>query len=148
MKKSKYTIALTQLNLDNTPENNLKKCITWVKKAAGQGAAIVCLPELYNSFYFCQVEDVKYFSLAEPLYDVSFKAFSELAKELEVVIMVPFFEKRAMGIYHNSAYIINNDGQLAGLYRKMHIPDDPSYFEKFYFTPGDLGFKTVGNQCW
>ncbi|MBN1821697.1 MAG: carbon-nitrogen hydrolase [Prolixibacteraceae bacterium] len=156
MGRRKYTIALTQLNLNNTAENNLKKCIEWVEKAAGQNAEIVCLPELYSSHYFCQEEDVKYFSFAEPLYDVSFHAFSELAKNLNIVIIVPFFEKRAMGIYHNSSYIIDSDGKLAGLYRKMHIPDDPSYFEKFYFTPGDLGFMSVETKvanlgpliCW
>lgn len=154
--KRKYTIALIQLNLNNTPEHNLAKCVEWVKKAAGQKAEIVCLPELYSSFYFCQSEDVKYFSLAEPLYGTSYTAFSALAKEIGVVIIVPFFEKRNMGVYHNSAYIIDSDGSEAGLYRKMHIPDDPSYYEKFYFTPGDLGFKSVSTKvgkvgpliCW
>lgn len=155
-RKNKFTIALTQLNLDNSPELNREKCVKWVKKAAAQGAQIVCLPELYSSPYFCQEEDIRYFSLAEPLYDISFHIFSTLAKELEVVIMVPFFEKRAAGIYHNSVYVIDADGELGGLYRKMHIPDDPSYYEKFYFTPGDLGFKAVHTQfgkigpliCW
>jgi N-carbamoylputrescine amidase len=99
------------------------------------------LPELYSSHYFCQSEDVDNFALAEPLYSTSFVAFSALAKELGVVIIVPFFEKRMAGIYHNSAYIIDTDGSEAGLYRKMHIPDDPHFYEKFYFTPGDLGFK-------
>jgi N-carbamoylputrescine amidase len=98
---------------------------------------------LYSSFYFCQSEDVKYYSLAEPKDGISFQTFSALAKELGVVIIVPFFEKRAVGIYHNSAWIIDNDGTGAGFYRKMHIPDDPAYYEKFYFTPGDLGFKPI-----
>lgn len=136
-----YKIAVIQLNLNDVPENNLKKCLSWVKNAAKQGAEVISLPELYSSHYFCQSEDTDNFSLAEELYSTSFIAFSALAKELGVVIIVPFFEKRMAGIYHNSAYIIDTDGSKAGLYRKMHIPDDPYFYEKFYFTPGDLGFK-------
>lgn len=154
--KNTYKISVIQLNLNNTPENNLKKCIEWVTKAAKMGAEVISLPELYSSHYFCQSEDVDNFKYAEPLYDVSFQAFSTLAKELGVVIIVPFFEKRMAGIYHNSAYIIDTDGSEAGLYRKMHIPDDPHFYEKFYFTPGDIGFKTFPTQkgkigtliCW
>jgi N-carbamoylputrescine amidase len=142
MAKSKYSIAVLQLNLNDNPENNLKKCISWVRDAAAKGAEVISLPELYSSHYFCQSEDTANFSLAEPLYSTSFTAFSALAKELGVVIIVPFFERRMAGIYHNSAYIINSDGTEAGLYRKMHIPDDPHFYEKFYFTPGDIGFKT------
>ena len=142
MAKSKYSIAVLQLNLNDNPENNLKKCISWVRDAAAKGAEVISLPELYSSHYFCQSEDTANFSLAEPLYSTSFTAFSALAKELGVVIIVPFFERRMAGIYHNSAYIINTDGTEAGLYRKMHIPDDPHFYEKFYFTPGDIGFKT------
>ena len=156
MSKSTYTIAVLQLNLNDVAANNLNKCITWVRKAAQQGAEVISLPELYSSHYFCQSEDVANFELAEPLYSTSFIAFSELAKELGVVIIVPFFEKRMAGIYHNSAYIIDADGTEAGLYRKMHIPDDPHFYEKFYFTPGDIGFKTFPTQkgkigtliCW
>ena len=156
MPKQNYTIAVIQLNLNNTPENNLKKCTDWVNKAAKQGAEVICLPELYSSHYFCQSEDTENFKFAEPLYGTSFKAFSELAKTLGVVIIVPFFEKRMAGVYHNSAYIIDTDGSEAGLYRKMHIPDDPYFYEKFYFTPGDLGFKTIATKkgkvgtliCW
>jgi len=156
MSKSTYTIAVLQLNLNDVAANNLNKCITWVRKAAQQGAEVISLPELYSSHYFCQSEDVANFELAEPLYSTSFIAFSELAKELGVVIIVPFFEKRMPGIYHNSAYIIDADGTEAGLYRKMHIPDDPHFYEKFYFTPGDIGFKTFPTQkgkigtliCW
>ena len=136
----KYKIAVIQLNLNDVAKNNLQKCIHWVRKAAEKGAEVISLPELYSSHYFCQSEDVDNFALAEPLYSTSFKAFSALAKELGVVIIVPFFEKRMAGIYHNSAYIIDTDGTEAGLYRKMHIPDDPYFYEKFYFTPGDLGF--------
>ncbi|PQJ75752.1 carbon-nitrogen hydrolase [Polaribacter gangjinensis] len=142
MMKNTYKIAVIQLNLNNTPENNLKKCLQWVRDAAGKGAEVISLPELYSSHYFCQSEDTDNFAYAEPLYSISFTAFSELAKELGVVIVVPFFEKRMAGIYHNSAYIIDTDGTEAGLYRKMHIPDDPHFYEKFYFTPGDLGFKS------
>ena len=156
MAKKKYIISVIQLNLNNTPENNLVKCTEWVKKAAGKGAEIILLPELYSSHYFCQSEDTENFALAEPLYGTSFKAFSALAKELGVVIIVPFFEKRMAGVYHNSAYIIDTDGTEAGLYRKMHIPDDPHFYEKFYFTPGDLGFKNIPTKkgnigtliCW
>jgi N-carbamoylputrescine amidase len=156
MSKSTYTIAVLQLNLNDVAANNLNKCITWVRKAAQQGAEVISLPELYSSHYFCQSEDVANFELAEPLYSTSFTAFSALAKELGVVIIVPFFEKRMAGIYHNSAYIIDADGTEAGLYRKMHIPDDPHFYEKFYFTPGDIGFKTFPTQkgkigtliCW
>jgi N-carbamoylputrescine amidase len=141
MPNKKYKIAVIQLNLNDVAENNLKKCLSWVRDAAGKGAEVISLPELYSSHYFCQSEDVANFELAEPLYSTSFIAFSALAKELGIVIIVPFFEKRMAGIYHNSAYIIDTDGSEAGLYRKMHIPDDPHFYEKFYFTPGDLGFK-------
>ncbi|MBM3402475.1 MAG: carbon-nitrogen hydrolase [Bacteroidetes bacterium] len=156
MSKSTYKIAVLQLNLNDIAENNLKKCLTRVRDATKQGAEVICLPELYSSHYFCQSEDTANFALAEPLYSTSFIAFSALAKELNVVIIVPFFEKRMAGIYHNSAYIIDTDGSEAGLYRKMHIPDDPHFYEKFYFTPGDIGFKTFPTQkgkigtliCW
>jgi len=156
MPKKKYKIAVIQLNLNDVAENNLKKCLSWVRDAANQGAEVISLPELYSSHYFCQSEDVDNFALAEPLYSTSFIAFSALAKELGVVIIVPFFEKRMAGMYHNSAYIIDTDGSEAGLYRKMHIPDDPHFYEKFYFTPGDLGFKAFPTQkgkigtliCW
>jgi len=135
-----YTIALIQVALDGKREQNLSKCLEWVKKAAGQGANIVCLPELYSSFYFCQSENTDYFDLAEPADGPSFRAFRQLAQELGIVIIVPFFERRTAGIYHNSAHILDANGAKAGFYRKMHIPDDPSYYEKFYFTPGDTGF--------
>jgi len=156
MSNSKYKIAVIQLNLNDVAENNLKKCLSWVRDAALLGAEVISLPELYSSHYFCQSEDVANFAIAEPLYSTSFIAFSALAKELGVVIIVPFFEKRMAGIYHNSAYIIDTDGSEAGLYRKMHIPDDPHFYEKFYFTPGDLGFKTIPTKkgkigtliCW
>jgi len=135
-----YTIALIQVALDGKRDENLCKCMDWVRKAAREGANIVCLPELYGSFYFCQSENTDYFDLAEPIDGPSFQAFRQVAQELNIVIIVPFFERRAAGIYHNSAYIIDTSGAKAGFYRKMHIPDDPSYYEKFYFTPGDTGF--------
>jgi len=154
--KRKYKVSVIQLSLNDTPKKNLSKCKKWVTQAAKRGAEIICLPELFSSHYFCQSEDVKNFALAEPLHSTSFKAFSKLAKKLGVVIIVPFFEKRMAGIYHNSAYIIDSDGSEAGLYRKMHIPDDPSFYEKFYFTPGDLGFQSISTKkgkigtliCW
>ena len=156
MKKKNYNIALTQISLDGTPEINLKKCLEWIRRAAKEGANVICLPELYSSFYFCQSENHDYFDLAEPLHNNSYLAFSVLAAELGVVLVVPFFERRAPGLYHNSAYIIDTNGAQAGLYRKMHIPDDPSYYEKFYFTPGDIGFKAFETKmgkigtliCW
>lgn len=156
MPNRKYKIAVVQLNLNDVAENNLKKCLSWVRDAANKGAEVILLPELYSSHYFCQSEDTDNFALAEPLYSTSFIAFSALAKELGVVIIVPFFEKRMAGIYHNSAYIIDTDGTEAGLYRKMHIPDDPHFYEKFYFTPGDLGFQAIQTKkgkvgtliCW
>lgn len=156
MAKNSYKIAVIQLNLNNTPDENRKKCLSWIRDAAAKGAEVISLPELYSSHYFCQSEDVENFSLAEPLGDISFTAFSALAKELKVALIIPFFEKRMSGVYHNSAYIIDTDGTQAGLYRKMHIPDDPYFYEKFYFTPGDLGFKTINTEkgkigtliCW
>ena len=156
MKGHSYKIALIQLNLNNIPSENLKKSIIWIKHAARDGAKIVCLPELYSSFYFCQTENTENFKFAVTPNDSSFKIFSDLAAELGIVIIVPFFEKRAAGIYHNSLYIIDSDGKRAGHYRKMHIPDDPGYYEKYYFTPGDLGFKAFNTNigkigaliCW
>ncbi len=151
-----FKISLIQISLNDTPENNLRKSQLWIEKAAEEGGQVICLPELYSSFYFCQSENVEYFDLAEPLYGDSFRAFSAQAQKLGVVLIIPFFEKRMAGVYHNSAYIIDTDGTEAGLYRKMHIPDDPSYYEKFYFTPGDLGFKAINTNigkigtliCW
>lgn len=152
----KFTIALIQLALNGTPEQNLQKSLAGIRAAAEKGGQVVCLPELYRSFYFCQKEDPRYFELAEPRQSASFDAFSETAKALGIVIVVPFFERRAPGLYHNSAVIFDADGKQAGLYRKMHIPDDPGFYEKYYFAPGDLGFKAVATAfgpigvliCW
>lgn len=137
-------------------DKNLRKALDRVQEAAAKGANIICLPELFRSQYFCQREDAALFDLAEPVPGPSTIAFAEAAKKLGVVVIVPVFERRSSGVYHNSAAIIDSNGSMAGFYRKMHIPDDPSYYEKFYFTPGDLGFKafetsagTIGTLiCW
>ncbi len=137
-------------------EQNLKHAMGSIRSAALKGAQIICLPELFLTPYFCQTEDTRNFSLAEPLAGPTSQALAKLAKELEVVLIVPLFEKRAQGIYHNTALVIDADGSVAGTYRKMHIPDDPCFFEKYYFTPGDTGFKSFPTRygrvgvliCW
>ena len=123
------------------PEENLVKAETRVREAAGRGAQIVCLQELFRSQYFCREEDARLFDLAEPIPGPSTERLSKVAREQKVVVIASLFERRAAGVYHNTAAIIDADGSLLGIYRKMHIPDDPLYYEKFYFTPGDLGFK-------
>ncbi len=129
----------------NTPDikGNIQRLKDSIRKAAKQGAQLIVLQELHNSLYFCQVEDTSIFDLAETIPGPSTNEFGELAKELGVVIVLSLFERRAPGLYHNTAVVIENDGSIAGKYRKMHIPDDPAYYEKFYFTPGDLGFKPI-----
>lgn len=154
--KENYRIGVLQLAFSADVNKNLKKAIEWVKKAAKQGAEIVCLPELYRSQYFCQKEDTSLFDLAETIPGTSSLAFQKIAKENNVSIIVPIFEKRANGLYHNTAIIINSDGKILGTYRKMHIPDDPAFYEKYYFAPGDLGFKAFQTKtgkigtliCW
>ncbi|MDP9268400.1 MAG: carbon-nitrogen hydrolase [Acidobacteriota bacterium] len=123
------------------PEANVAKAVARVKDAARQGAHIVCLPELFRTQYFCQREDAALFDLAEPVPGPTTQALAQAAKDNKVVVIASVFEKRARGIYHNTAAVIDADGSIKGIYRKMHIPDDPLYYEKFYFTPGDLGFK-------
>lgn len=153
---NKFTIAGLQLSFSAKPKENEKKALTWVKKAAKKGAQVICLPELYRSQYFCQKEDSFLFDLAETIPGPSTKAFQKAAKENKVAIIVPIFEKRTAGVYHNSVVIIDADGAILGIYRKMHIPDDPAYYEKYYFTPGDLGFKAFKTKygkigsliCW
>jgi len=130
------------MSCTENPAENMKKAIAGIRKAATEGANIVCLQELFRSLYFCIKEEYKAFGLAEPIPGDSTKQFQSLAKELGVVIILPLFEKRAEGIYHNSAAVIDSDGKYLGKYRKMHIPDDPSFYEKFYFAPGDIGFKS------
>lgn len=139
-----------------SPEENLAKAIERVREAARKGAQIVCLQELFTSLYFCDVEDYENFKLAEAIPGPSTESLSAVAKELGVVIIASLFEKRTEGLYHNTTAVIDADGKYLGKYRKMHIPDDPAYYEKFYFTPGDLGYKvfktkfaTVGILiCW
>jgi len=154
--KKNYIVGVLQLAFSADVNHNLKKAIEWVKKAAKQGAEVVCLSELYRSQYFCQKEDTSLFDLAETIPGISTNAFQKVAKENTVSIIVPIFEKRTNGLYHNTAVIINADGSLLGSYRKMHIPDDPAFYEKYYFTPGDLGFKAFQTKtgkigtliCW
>ena len=154
--KDKFVIAGIQISLSSNTDDNLNKALDWTEKAAKQGADVVCLPELYRSQYFCQKEDADLFDLAETVPGPSSEAFQKAAAALNVSIVVPIFEKRAPGLYHNSAVIINKGGEILGIYRKMHIPDDPAFYEKFYFTPGDLGFKAFDTEdgkigtliCW
>ncbi|HVZ16950.1 MAG TPA: nitrilase-related carbon-nitrogen hydrolase, partial [Terriglobales bacterium] len=138
---SVVTLGLVQTSCSSNPAENLKKTLDRVEKAAKSGAQIICTQELFRSQYFCQSEDHEYFKLAEPIPGPSTDAFQKLAKKHKAVIVASLFEKRASGVYHNTAAIIDADGSLLGVYRKMHIPDDPLFYEKFYFTPGDLGFK-------
>lgn len=155
-KNGNFTVGVVQMAMDADAAANRKKAAHYITKAAKAGAQVVCLPELYASHYFCQKEDTALFDLAEPVPGPSTRAFSALAAKLGVALVVPFFERRAAGVYHNSAAIFDANGQLLGLYRKMHIPDDPAYYEKFYFTPGDLGFKAFSTRfgrvgtliCW
>ena len=135
-------VALVQMNCDIEPELNLKKAIARIGEAAKKGAQIVCLQELFRSQYFCQTEDIELFKLAETIPGPSTEKLCRVARQKKVVVIASLFEKRAAGVYHNTAVIIDADGEISGKYRKMHIPDDPLYYEKFYFTPGDLGFQT------
>ncbi|HET7626645.1 MAG TPA: carbon-nitrogen hydrolase [Verrucomicrobiae bacterium] len=134
-------VGLIQTACSPDPSANLKKTLAAAERAAKKGAQIICTQELFRSQYFCQSEDHKFFKLAEPIPGPSTEAFQKIAKKHRAVIIASLFEKRAAGVYHNSAAIIDADGSLLGVYRKMHIPDDPLFYEKFYFTPGDLGFK-------
>lgn len=140
-KNSIVNLGLVQSACSADPAENLKKTLALVEKAARKGAQIICTQELFRSQYFCQKEDHEYFKLAELIPGPSTAAFQKIAKKHKVVIIASLFEKRAAGVYHNTAVVIDADGSLLGIYRKMHIPDDPQFYEKFYFTPGDLGFK-------
>lgn len=131
-----------QMSCDPKPAANVKKAIARITEAVQKGAQIVCLQELFRSQYFCQTEDIEFFKLAETIPGPSTEALCKVARQKKIVIVASLFEKRAAGIYHNTAVILDASGKIAGKYRKMHIPDDPLYYEKFYFTPGDLGFKT------
>ncbi len=134
-------VGLVQTRCGADVQANIQKAVERTREAAAQGAQIICLQELFASVYFCQVEDHKYFALAEEIPGPSTELFCKLAGELGVVLIVSLFEKRAAGLYHNTAVVIDADGRFLGKYRKMHIPDDPLFYEKFYFTPGDLGFR-------
>lgn len=148
--------GIIQQHNTSDKEFNMQRLAESIKTLASEGAKLIILQELHNSLYFCQVENVNNFDLAEPIPGPSTEFFGNLAKEYGVVIVTSLFEKRAAGLYHNTAVVIESDGTIAGIYRKMHIPDDPAYYEKFYFTPGDLGFRPIDTSvgrlgvlvCW
>ncbi len=142
-----YRVGLIQMSCSPEPEQNLEHAIDMVREAAGLGAHVVCLPELFLTQYFCQREDASLFDIAEPIPGPTTTRLSQLARQQGVVIVASLFEKRTAGVYHNTAVVLDSDGALRGIYRKMHIPDDPLYYEKFYFTPGDLGFRAFDTQC-
>jgi N-carbamoylputrescine amidase len=151
-----FKIGLIQMSCSTEPDENVARACDFLREAAAKGAQVACLPELFRTQYFCQTEDHSFFDLAEPIPGPSTEKLSAIARETRMVIVGSLFERRAPGIYHNTAVIIDADGALRGMYRKMHIPDDPLYYEKFYFTPGDLGFlsfetkhATIGTLiCW
>jgi N-carbamoylputrescine amidase len=142
-KSQNYIVGLVQMRMGPDPEANFAAAVDRVHQAARMGAQVVCLPELFRTQYFCQREDIRLFDLAEPIPGPSTKALAEVAREARVAIVASLFERRASGLYHNTAVTLNADGAIASVYRKMHIPDDPLYYEKFYFAPGDLGFQAV-----
>ena len=139
----KYNVGLVQMRMGPDPEANFASAVERIHEAARLGANIVCLPELFRTQYFCQREDLHLFDLAEPIPGPSTARLAEVARKAGVVVIASLFERRAAGLYHNTAATLNADGNLVGVYRKMHIPDDPLYFEKYYFAPGDLGFQAV-----
>jgi N-carbamoylputrescine amidase len=141
-KKDPYIIALIQMKCQRAREDNLRRARQQIVEAAEHGARLICLPELFSSIYFCQQEDPGFFELAEPIPGYTTDFFSKLAKTVNSVLVIPLFEKSLASLYYNSLVVINPDGSIVGKYRKMHIPDDPQFQEKYYFTPGDLGFQT------
>src|SRR5215813_14103769 len=153
---SKFTVGLVQMSASDDANKNLERAVDFVEQAAKLGAQVICLPELFRSQYFCQREDASLFDLAEPVPGPSTDAIGKVARERKVTVVAPVFERRAAGLYHNSAAIVDSEGKVSGIYRKMHIPDDPAYYEKFYFTPGDLGFRAFDTSvgrigtliCW
>ncbi len=155
-KEGPYIIALVQMKCRSTREENLQRARQYIVEATEHGAHLICLPELFCSIYFCQQEDPSFFELAEPIPGYTTDFFSKLSKTVNSVLVVPLFEKSEAGLYYNSLVVINPDGSIVGKYRKMHIPNDPQFLEKYYFTPGDLGFQafqtTVGKIgpmiCW
>jgi N-carbamoylputrescine amidase len=152
----KFQVGLVQMSCGPDPAGNLEKALERIGDAAARGAQVVCLPELFQTQYFCQREDPSLFDLAEPIPGPATARLAEAARTHGVVLLASLFERRAPGVYHNTAVLFDADGTLAGLYRKMHIPDDPLYYEKFYFTPGDLGFRALDTRmgrigalvCW
>ena len=154
--RSTFRVGLIQMACSPDSHENLEKAIWRIREAAGRGAHIICLPELFQSHYFCREEDPRWFALAEPVPGPTTETLGRLAAELEVVIVASLFERRAAGLYHNTAAVIDAGGAFVGRYRKMHIPDDPLYYEKFYFTPGDSGFRNFDTRfgriavllCW
>lgn len=153
---TRFTVGLIQMACGPKHEEGLSRAIARVEEAARSGARVICLPELFRYPYFCQREDAALFDLAESVPGPTTEAIAKIARQKQVVVIAPIFERRAPGLYHNSAVVIDTTGEVAGLYRKMHIPDDPGYFEKFYFTPGDLGFCAIPTRmgrvgaliCW
>jgi N-carbamoylputrescine amidase len=153
---SNFTVGLVQMCCDTNPAVNLEHAIEGIRRAAHKGAQIICLQELFRSQYFCQRQDPALFDLAEPIPGPSTERLGKVARETGSVVIGSLFEQRAAGLYHNTAVVLDADGSLLGLYRKMHIPDDPLYFEKYYFTPGDLGFRVFDTRfarigvlvCW
>jgi len=149
-------VALIQQTCGDRRQENLSRSLDCIRDAARQGAELVLLPELHTGPYFCQIENTDFFDLAETIPGPTTDALGEVAKELGIVIVGSIFERRAPGLYHNTAVVLEKDGSLRGIYRKMHIPDDPGYYEKFYFTPGDIGFKPINTSvgklgilvCW
>src|SRR5271154_7607224 len=154
--RAPFRLGLVQMSCALDPNENLAKAEWKIREAASGGAQILCLQELFRSQYFCREERAELFDLAESIPGPSTAALGKLARELKVVVIASLFERRASGLYHNTAAVLNTDGEIEGLYRKMHIPDDPLYFEKFYFTPGDLGFRNFNTPfgrigvlvCW
>jgi N-carbamoylputrescine amidase len=143
----KFKIALVQMRCSEDPADNVARALERIWDAARDGAQLVCLPELFRTQYFCQIEDHAFFDLAEPIPGPTSEALCRAAREAGVVVIGSLFERRTAGVYHNTAVVIDADGRLCGSYRKMHIPDDPLYYEKFYFTPGDLGFRAFDTAC-
>ena len=141
-----FRIGLVQMAMSAVPQENLDKAAARVEEAARLGAQVVCLPEMYRTHYFCQREDTALFDLAETVPGPSTERLAAVARKAGVAVVVPIFEKRAPGLYHNSAVILDG-GERVGMYRKMHIPDDPAFYEKYYFTPGDLGFKAFETKA-
>ncbi|MGA2991590.1 MAG: carbon-nitrogen hydrolase [Candidatus Korobacteraceae bacterium] len=147
MAHHKFQVGLLQMACGPQPDQNLEHALAQTREAARRGAQVVCLPELFKTQYFCQRQDPTLFDLAEPIPGPTTARFADLCRELRVTVVVSLFERRAAGLYHNTAAVIGADGNLRGIYRKMHIPDDPLYYEKYYFTPGDLGFKVFETEA-